>query len=300
MATIPGDIHQWTFATVAAIVESHSGELAWFDFKEVLHATHLQGKAEHTRSLQRTACAFANTAGGFIIFGVQDAKAAPTAKPRERIIGIPSSSELGKEFSEKLHAVVPPLGFDSYAISHCSSQGSVVFVARIPQSPLRPHAVRSADGALSFYRRDDGGSAVLMDYHAIRDQMNFGAAQERKLRMLRLELREFADQAPRVRNAIQPEPTLRPLGQWYQWATSERFDAATVKVLLAEVFDALPLGMPEQIHRLASRAARANRLLDQQRGVTEDQVMLYKILTAIPSTVDACEQALKVQFGDIL
>lgn len=181
MTALPDDINGWTFETIQSIIEGYSGEPAWFDFKEVLNST--KNSKKHNGSIQRTACALANTDGGYIIFGVQDAQNKLAVRAIDRIVGIPESSELGKQLGDKLLTVKPLLNFvpSTRPIPHKTKLGYVVFPVYIPESPFRPHALVGQDGALHFYRRGDGGQAVLMEYHEVRDRMTYGTAQQRKV-----------------------------------------------------------------------------------------------------------------------
>jgi len=72
---IPDRLDDWTYTTVAGIVQSYTYKPEWFDYKEVL--TPIKGEAYdyHRKSICRTACSMANAGGGYLLFGVQDAKA---------------------------------------------------------------------------------------------------------------------------------------------------------------------------------------------------------------------------------
>ncbi len=164
---LPTDLGAWTYETVAEVVNGNDYEPGRFDFKEVLNATRKEDRAKHNANICKEAAAMANTIGGFLIFGVKDAKALTT--PDENpIVGIPVSGEHRKEFGEKLGAIQPVPRFETVpqAIRLPDDPDRGIFVVQIPQSPLRPHMLDHM-----FYGRGDGGTATPLNYYQVRELM---------------------------------------------------------------------------------------------------------------------------------
>jgi len=88
------DINQWDYNTIYRLVTQRDAEPGVYDFKEVLHATlgNNKSKKDHNDSIRRTVCSMANADGGYVIFGVKDAKKHPDLTAEQRIVGIPKSS----------------------------------------------------------------------------------------------------------------------------------------------------------------------------------------------------------------
>ena len=184
---IPEDLGAWTYETLVALVGNHDYEPGRFDFKEVLSATRGEGHAKQLNAaIRKEACAFANTLGGFLIFGVKDGKNIK-APGENRIVGIPLNGEHRKEFGEKLSAVQPVPHFDSspQTIRLPDNPESGVFVVYVPPSPYRPHMVLPE---YVFYGRGDGGTATPLDYYQVKELMRTTEERLRKLALIRIEI----------------------------------------------------------------------------------------------------------------
>ncbi len=91
---IPPNVNGWTLELIEKLVAQGYLETDFYDFKAELRSK----EVGHNRRLTATACAFANTKGGFIVFGVKDLA---NGKMTGRIEGIEADSDLAKEFGEK-------------------------------------------------------------------------------------------------------------------------------------------------------------------------------------------------------
>lgn len=184
---IPTDLGAWTYETIVELVGNHDYEPGRFDFKEVLSATRGEG---HTKQLnaaiRKEVCAFANTLGGFLIFGVKDAKNVK-APGENRIVGIPLSGEHRKDLGEKLAMIQPVPHFESspQAIRLPHDPQAGVFVVYVPPSPYRPHMVLPEH---LFYGRDDGGAATPLGYYQVKELMRTTEERLRKLALIRIEI----------------------------------------------------------------------------------------------------------------
>src|SRR5205085_8555952 len=134
----------------------------------------------------KTACSLANADGGFILFGVVDRKKEVNA-PEERIVGIPLKDDLRKNFADKLTPIQRPIYFEATptAITLPMDSTRGIFVVYIPKSPLRPHMDESKG---VFYRRGEGGTAELMKFYEVQEQMMYTEERLRKLTLFRFEL----------------------------------------------------------------------------------------------------------------
>ena len=94
MVLIPANLSQWNFEVIKDLVDKGYLEADEFEFKPAIknRDPNLQ-----TRIVE-TACGFANTDGGFIIFGVKDMG----NKTDDRITGIDKSDDLATQFGDKL------------------------------------------------------------------------------------------------------------------------------------------------------------------------------------------------------
>jgi hypothetical protein len=251
---LPDRLDEWTYETVVSVVVEHVSEPGRFEYKEVLHATKGtdESKGKHIASIRKAACSMANGSGGYILFGVQDGKAAVGA-PESRIVGIPCGSELRKEFGEKLTTVERDIYFDVNAIGLPGYPEECVLVVDIPVSQRRPH-VDAATGI--FWTRGEGGSARPMKYTEVRDQMLYTEGRLQKVTLLRFELATILEVSRMLSNAS---------------TSAVRFEAGAFKVLLADIADMLQAdrGLLKLLHEIGSTAGMLNPLLDKQEDMRD-------------------------------
>ncbi len=166
----PRILEKWNYDIIKELVDKNYFETEFFDFKANLQAPLKQ---------EKIVCAFANTNGGFLIFGVGD------IKTTDRIIGIDRKRDLSKEFYDKIRMINPSINFEfkqpPIQIPHSDK---IVPVCYIPRSNERPHITRENH----FYIRTSGGCNEKMNYNAIRESF-YGFEQRKiKIEMLSLEL----------------------------------------------------------------------------------------------------------------
>jgi len=96
--TLPKDIDDWDLGTITNILQSGYYEDDTLEFKETI-----SGDNER---VSRTSCAFANTSGGILVFGILDDREKP---PLDRIIGLDKSTDNVLGISHQLHNIYPQI-----------------------------------------------------------------------------------------------------------------------------------------------------------------------------------------------
>ena len=93
---VPQTLDAWNLEIIQKIVDHRIPELDFFDFKKQLpHAKDEDGK----KRLRKEICAFANSSGGFLIFGVTDASELSIGMSfRNRIVGMEADEEFLSKF----------------------------------------------------------------------------------------------------------------------------------------------------------------------------------------------------------
>jgi predicted HTH transcriptional regulator len=174
---VPTAVEGWTFEVIERLVGQGYLETDFYDFK-----AELKGKDPgHMRRLTNTACAFANTKGGFLVFGVKDLDSADKAG---RIEGILGDSDLAKEFGDKIRMASPSILFEfSNPPIPIKNSKKVLFVVQIPTSPNRPHVTPEG---LFYYRTNEGKK--LMSYEQVRDGFLRYEERRTKIKLLLIEL----------------------------------------------------------------------------------------------------------------
>lgn len=290
MLEIPEDLGVWTFETVEQIVREREYEPGNFDYKSILTSPRMGDGSDLNLRLRKTVCSMANTDGGFILFGVKD-REHQVSSPEERIVGIPAGDHR-RYFGEKLGQVKPDVHFDTIPqpIPLPNEGARFIFVAYIPQSLRRPHMVMP-EGA--FYRRGDGGHVVTMDYYEVREQMMYTEGRLNKVRLFRLQLKEY------LQSAIE----LSALNQALAY-TVVRFDLSSYKPLLADIceFGSMVEGILLAFLELYRQASQLNRTLDRifrQQLSWEQLNPINAQIRDISERCQKCENYLATQFGSL-
>ncbi|MFC2000511.1 helix-turn-helix domain-containing protein [Chloroflexota bacterium] len=193
----PESIDEWTYETIYNLVSAGYFETDNFDFKELLVS---KGDPNHNLRMSKTAAAFANSRGGFIIFGIKDWKQKLTVETR--IVGMDYDSEMSHHFGNAIRNSEPSISYvpGNPPIPIPGSQ-RVIFIVRIPASVRGPHGVLE-DNRLYFYKRTNQGNEP-MSHEEIR--LAFLSLHERT-RKLRLLSRTLADYLFAVQHLKSPAP----------------------------------------------------------------------------------------------
>jgi hypothetical protein len=179
---IPHGLLEWTYDAVARLCSAGVAESDRHDFK-----FDLRGLSDPSK----LCCAFANTFGGFIVFGVKD-----ETRQRFAPVGLDPDKELFGEFRAKIKAD-PEIGISQPSLITIPESSKLIYVFEIPASSRRPHLPTPPDKR-TFWKRQ-GSACVQMTLEEIRYQMNTYEEKREKLALLlidmRLKLRSLEGQA---------------------------------------------------------------------------------------------------------
>lgn len=167
---IPNNLDDWSLDIVKELIEKLGVESDRHDFKKDL---------PDTETLTKACCSFANSKGGFIIFGVKE-------KNPFEIVGIDKDKELAHKFGQKIKAN-PTIEFSLPKIITIPETDRVIAIFEIPLSPERPHVPEISPEKRLFQKRTNKGNDY-MSYEEIK--FSFQDYQERreKLKLLYMEL----------------------------------------------------------------------------------------------------------------
>src|SRR5258708_563509 len=140
---------------------------------------------------RRDVAAFANSSGGFVVFGVKDDKGLPAI---DRIVGLPATQDFPEHFGnfpsscepsvEWTFKNNPPLALNPERVIH---------VVHIPASSRRPHGVFE-DHRWSFCKRTNKGTEA-MSHGELRSTFATTREKSAKLQMLVSEIQHIRDRA---------------------------------------------------------------------------------------------------------
>lgn len=191
---IPKSLDEWTVHVITDLLAMGYTETEDFDFKEMLPD---RRNEEDKERLSKSCCAFANSSGGFLVFGISDNKILPV---NDRLVGIPRNP--GTEFQVNfgihpqqkcfpgVHWIPknPPIQLDN---------GNEIHIIYIPKSWSAPHAFlysRRGCTGWGFVKRTNTGNQD-MSYEEIRMAFLQYYEKRMKLQLLLAELRNIKNHA---------------------------------------------------------------------------------------------------------
>jgi hypothetical protein len=211
---IPSRLEDWTFEAIQAVADSGVNENDIYDFKADLQP------ADHQR---KSVAAFANTRGGFLIFGVTNDR---------KLEGVPNA-ELPRDFGTKLKTGLEPSVEFRFRAPLEVSTGRSLFVVEVPRSLRVPHAV-FVSGTWTFLKRTAGGSNDPMTYEEIRLAFQDTETRRTKLALLSSELAHIDWVAERLLREV-PE-NLSTDGLVNDWAWMTRYPTTLIDTILGDAY----------------------------------------------------------------
>ena len=245
---IPTTLEGWTLGAVTELLARGVFESDEFDFKEKLPDRN--GHSDKVR-LIKTCCSFANSTGGFLIFGVRDAKGLSLA---DRLVGLDSQDDFPERFGNFPAAVEPTIRWFFKNPPVRLESDRVVHVVHIPGSSRKPHGVVE-DGRWWFCKRTAKGTESMSMDEICGAVLDTGRRMG-EMSWLRAEVGRIRDIAERLNS--------QPANQKWDLATLlSRFDAGQLKTLMVSLFSYLDNGtsLVPDLHDLVERCAKLDAML---------------------------------------
>ncbi len=163
---VPEKLEDWNYALIEQLCQAGHGESDRHDFKLSL---------QDPNGTTKLCCAFANTWGGFIIYGVKDQN-----RTGFSIEGLEANKEFAGELRSKIRAE-PQIEVVDPKIIQIPNSAKVLYVFQISRSTRRPHLPLEADQRM-FWKRVNS-ACERMSLEEVRNQM---LAYEEKIEKLTL------------------------------------------------------------------------------------------------------------------
>lgn len=149
MVDIPEDIQTWTLGLITDILHEGYNESEILEFKQDLDS-------ENER-IGKTACAFSNTIGGVIVFGIDKDK---SKSLQSRIIGLTDTDQLKRKIVDQIKNIEPNIPLDTIEIKNnnikTTIEGRILIILKIKPSSLAPHQYNHI-----FYKRLSDGNEPM-------------------------------------------------------------------------------------------------------------------------------------------
>ena len=178
---IPQQLSDWSIESITEVLITGRFETETFDFKEKLPDARDEKAKER---LRKTCCAFANSDGGFIVFGIIDDKSKP---PEKRLVGLSPNYEFPEHIGNYPRSCVPSIYWTFLNPPLTLPDSNVLHIVHIPKSWKAPHATGSFDKGWDFTKRTNKGNEG-MGIEEIRSGFLGYYEKRLKLQLLRSEL----------------------------------------------------------------------------------------------------------------
>ncbi len=188
LLVVPHILTDWSVTTIVELLEKDMFETDRFDYKQALpDSDDARGKGR----LRHACCAFANSDGGFIVFGIADDRFKTST---ERLVGMDPAMDFPQHFGNYPKNCVQSIEWDFLNPPLKLDTGNVIHVVEIPKSWKAPHASGNQEEGWSFKKRTNQGTEG-MTIEEIRSAF-LGVYEKRlKLQLLRTELLTLKDSA---------------------------------------------------------------------------------------------------------
>jgi hypothetical protein len=218
-AMTPATLSKWTTEVLIELLSQGLFETEEFDFKETLPSD------EKGRDRLRSACcAFANAAGGFLVFGVKDDR---SACPQDRLVGLDRHLDFPERFGNFPGQCTPSVNWSFLNPPLKLSNDRVIHIVHVPKSWKAPHAVGEPGVGWRFPKRTNKGTEH-MGIDEVRSSFLAFYEKRMRLQLLRAELSILRDHAA---EAMIRDPTKKETN--YSLVT---FDVTVIESVLSDTY----------------------------------------------------------------
>ncbi len=176
MVEIPSDVDKWSLGTITDLLNEGYDESLTLEYKSEFN--------DKTEKIPKTACAFANTEGGFLIF-VVDNNSEKNSLIVERIVGIEDADDIHKKIVDRIKQIESqiPMGNIIFRKSNIKLDNKkVIVVLKIEKSKLSPHQYDYV-----FYKRLPGNNE-RMNAEEVKAQILYSQKRLHHVVLLLMEL----------------------------------------------------------------------------------------------------------------
>ncbi|SEB93946.1 ATP-binding protein [Paenibacillus sp. GP183] len=265
---IPNRLEDWNLTIIKDILTKGYYESEYFDFKEMLpNKNDENGK----QRLIKTSCAFANSEGGFLIFGIKNDNSIPVD---ERIVGINPSHDFPEHFGNFPNKCTPSVFWDFKNPPIKLSSGNVIHIVHIPKSWKAPHCLIETEKGWFFTKRTNKGDGI-MSYDEVKTSFLGYYEKRLKLQLLMSELQNLLSDATSM---------ILPESQKTQYYSLVKLELSVVESILSDTYTIL-VDAPTLLQLL-------NKIRNRCRIINNKQQIFYGFM---PGMLDRRQKEYKIE-----
>lgn len=220
---LPANLDDWNLDRIKGLLRKRIFESDQFDFKECLPKKRAN---RSKRRMRKTCCAFANSYGGYLVFGVKDDRDLP---PDERLVGLPSSLDFPEHFGSYPSSCMPSVTWDFRKEPILLGEEMCIHIVKIEKSLRKPHAI-AEDDKWTFPKRTNKGNET-MTYEEI--NLAFTGYERKRARLL-LIVSELEMLKKNAKEAYFEDPN-----RWKDEAPFADLSTSVLETAIGEVYDIL-------------------------------------------------------------
>jgi hypothetical protein len=196
---VPQTLSEWDLAEVKELLHARVFEADTLEFKQAL--PHKSADGERCR-LRRTCAAFANSYGGFLVFGVADDR---TSLPDDRLLGIDQATDFLRYFGEYPRASTPSVDWKAASAPLPLGNGRDLHIIHIERTWREPHAIGNKDEGWDFPKRTNKGNDG-MSIEEVRAAFTEPAELRQRVEAFHIAVRYNRDNWQKQRAMLDKEP----------------------------------------------------------------------------------------------
>ena len=181
MAKIPENVTEWSRGILVDLLDEGYDEDLRLEFKSKIDS--------ETKRIPITACAFANTKGGFLVFGIDNDREKKLTT-EQRLVGLEDSDQLKSQINNQIRIIKPSIPIENIEFKESNislPNGNVIVVLKISKTLVSPHQFKEI-----FYKRVANGNAP-MDVEEIKNAIIESQKSSRMLYLLNVEVKMLMD-----------------------------------------------------------------------------------------------------------
>ncbi len=225
---VPHALNEWTLDIIEEIISKGIFETDAFDFKKCLP---VKDDDQGKKRLRKTIAAFANSGGGFLVYGIDDDK---RISGKDRMIGMDIAYDFPACFGNYPASCQPSVEWNFLNPPiRIRNKGNVLHICEIKSTWKRPHVIEEDRGVFIFPKRTNKGNED-MTYFEIKSAFQEAEYRRTKLALLISEIEHLIMSANRLLENV-PATITSPDGTAH-WAWATRYSTMLLDMVLGDAY----------------------------------------------------------------